>query len=66
MLSTGRLPRMNRNWVKKLNELLPAKSLLIAVGAGHLPGSQGVIELLKKEGYKVEPVDNKVSRVKEI
>lgn len=49
----------NRNWVKKLKNLLPGKSLVIAVGAGHLPGDQGVINLLKKEGYTVEPIDNK-------
>ncbi len=56
----------NRNWVKKLKDLLPNKTLLIAVGAGHLPGSEGVIELLRKEGYKVEPVDNKLNKLKEI
>jgi uncharacterized protein YbaP (TraB family) len=53
----------NRNWVKKLKGLLPGKTLLIAVGAGHLPGDQGVINLLKKEGYKVEPVDNSTSKI---
>ena len=57
--------KRNRNWVKKMKEILPGKSLLFAVGAGHLPGSQGVIELLRKEGYKVEPIDNKV-KMKEI
>ncbi|MBC7872569.1 MAG: TraB/GumN family protein, partial [Ferruginibacter sp.] len=46
--------------------LLPKKSLLIAVGAGHLPGEKGVISLLRKEGYKVTPVENKISKVKEI
>ena len=56
----------NRNWVKKLKKLLPDQSLLIAVGAGHLPGTLGVIELLRKEGYKVEPIENKVNRQKEI
>jgi uncharacterized protein YbaP (TraB family) len=60
------LYKRNRNWVEKLKELMPAKGLLIAVGAGHLPGDQGVINLLRKEGYTVEPVDNKVSRTKEI
>ncbi len=60
------LYKRNRNWVKKLKDLLPAKSLLIAVGAGHLPGEEGVIELLRKEGYTVEPVDNKTGKVKEI
>ena len=56
----------NQNWVKKLKSLLPEKSLLIAVGAGHLPGQKGVINLLRKEGYKVTPVENKVSKAREI
>lgn len=56
----------NRTWVKKLKDLLPGKSLVVAVGAGHLPGDQGVINLLRKEGYTVEPVDNKRSKSREI
>jgi len=56
----------NRNWVEKLKTLLKEKVLLIAVGAGHLPGEKGVIELLRKEGYKVTPVENKVGGVREI
>jgi uncharacterized protein len=48
----------NRNWVEKLKSLLPAKALLIAVGAGHLPGEKGVINLLRKAGYTVKPVKN--------
>ena len=56
----------NRNWVQKLKELMKNKSLVVAVGAGHLPGEQGVIQLLRKEGYKVEPVDNKLTKTKEI
>jgi uncharacterized protein YbaP (TraB family) len=55
----------NINWVKKLNELLPVHSLVIAVGAGHLPGELGVINLLRKAGYKLEPVENKMIRKKE-
>lgn len=46
----------NRKWARILDTLLPQKSLLIAVGAGHLPGNQGVIELLRKRGFTVEPV----------
>lgn len=30
------------------------ESIFIIVGAGHLPGEEGVIELLKKQGYTVE------------
>ena len=56
----------NRNWVKKLNDLLPKKSLVIAVGAGHLPGENGMIQLLKKEGYKVTPVKNEIVKTREI
>jgi len=56
----------NRNWVRKLKDLLPQKSLVIAVGAGHLPGENGVINLLKKEGYEVTPVENKIVKTKEI
>lgn len=52
----------NRNWVKKLKGLLPGKSLVIAVGAGHLPGENGVINLLRKEGYTLTPVDNKATK----
>ena len=56
----------NRNWVKKLKNLLPGKSLVIAVGAGHLPGENGVISLLRKEGYTVMPVKNKLAKTKSI
>lgn len=56
------LNNRNRNWVVKLKTLLPKYSLVIAVGAGHLPGEKGVINLLKKEGYIVEPVENKMKR----
>ena len=51
----------NRKWAKLLDGLLRQKSLLIAVGAAHLPGKGGVIDLLRKEGYTVEPVRNQVS-----
>ncbi len=56
----------NRNWVEKLKELLPEKPLLIAVGAGHLPGKDGCINLLRKAGFKVTPVKNNMKRVREV
>ncbi|MGM9812842.1 MAG: TraB/GumN family protein [Muribaculaceae bacterium] len=48
----------NRNavWAKKLQELMPTKSILVVVGAGHLPGEKGLIDLLQKAGYSVQPV----------
>jgi len=56
----------NSNWVKKLKPLLPEKSLIIAVGAGHLPGQKGVINLLRKEGFTVTPVENTISNIRVI
>ncbi len=50
----------NRNWVEKLKRLMPGKTLTIAVGAGHLAGDQGLIKLLRKEGYTVKPVKYKI------
>jgi uncharacterized protein YbaP (TraB family) len=48
----------NRRWAKALDTILPGKSLLVAVGAAHLPGENGVINLLKKKGYILRPVKN--------
>jgi uncharacterized protein YbaP (TraB family) len=48
----------NRKWAKMLVPLLPGKSLLIAVGAAHLPGEEGVISLLRRAGYTLSPVKN--------
>ena len=56
----------NRNWVKKLKTLMQEKSLVIAVGAGHLPGENGVINLLRKAGYTVTPLQNKIRKSSEI
>jgi uncharacterized protein YbaP (TraB family) len=35
------------------------ESVVVAVGAGHLVGKKGLISLLRKEGYSVDPVVNK-------
>lgn len=58
------LYKRNRNWIVELKKLMPKKSLVLAVGAGHLPGEQGVINLLRKEGYEVTPVENNIFRKK--
>lgn len=55
----------NTNWAKKLQSLMAKNSLVVAVGAGHLPGEKGVINLLRKAGYKVEPVKNDMIKKKE-
>jgi uncharacterized protein YbaP (TraB family) len=56
----------NYNWAGKLKDLMPGNSLLIAVGAGHLPGEKGMINLLRLAGFTLTPVDNKVSTLREI
>ena len=46
----------NLNWEKQMKELLPQQATLFVVGAGHLPGEYGMINLLLEAGYKVKPV----------
>ena len=46
----------NADWVEKIPAIIGDKSTLFVVGAAHLPGERGVLELLKKEGYTVEGV----------
>lgn len=53
------LNNRNINWVRQLKKIMMASPVFVAVGAGHLPGSKGVIELLKKEGYSLIPILNK-------
>jgi uncharacterized protein len=53
------LDKRNKNWVKQLKEIMQKESVFIAVGAGHLVGQMGLIELLRKEGYTLRPLENK-------
>ena len=46
----------NRDWIPKIRKLIAVKPAFIAVGAGHLPGENGIINLLRDEGYTVEAV----------
>lgn len=53
------LAKRNMNWVAQLKNILNKESVFVAVGAGHLVGEKGLLNLLKKEGYTVEPLLNK-------
>ncbi len=53
------LNNRNKNWVGQLKQIMKKESVFVAVGAGHLVGDSGLISLLKKAGYKVEPLQNK-------
>ena len=46
----------NRNWIGLMKDIMTQAPTMFVVGAGHLPGDLGVLNLLNKEGYKVEPV----------
>lgn len=47
------LNRRNRNWIPVMDAAMKKSPTFFAVGAGHLGGSQGVLELLRKQGYQV-------------
>ena len=49
----------NKKWVNELSEIMKNESVFVAVGAGHLSGDNGLINLLKKDGYIVSPLVNK-------
>jgi uncharacterized protein YbaP (TraB family) len=46
----------NENWAQKMPSIMAEKSTLFAVGVGHLIGDKGLLQLLKKQGYKVKAV----------
>ena len=51
------LVKRNINWLPLISKLAQEKSIFIAVGAGHLPGEQGVLKLLQGAGYTVTPIN---------
>ena len=46
----------NKRWAKAMPLLIESQNAFIAVGAGHLPGEQGLLQLLIEKGYAVNPV----------
>ncbi len=47
--------KRNRNWLPQIIGYLQAKEkTMIIVGAGHLVGKEGLVNLLQDKGYKVE------------
>lgn len=47
----------NKLWLSNVQALLDEGNAFIAVGAGHLIGDRSLVELLKKNGYKISRVD---------
>lgn len=54
--STVLLNERNHKWIPKIALLAAEKPTFFAVGAGHLPGKDGVLALLRKAGYRVTAV----------
>lgn len=52
------LEKRNRVMVASIKSITEDKSLFAAIGAAHLPGETGVINLLRKEGYTVKKVES--------
>ncbi|CAM3790026.1 TraB/GumN family protein [Flavobacterium cucumis] len=46
----------NIEMVKNMDSIMKTGSLFSAIGAAHLPGPNGIIELLRSKGYKVTPI----------
>lgn len=46
----------NKRWMEKLPDILKSGNQFIAVGVLHLPGPDGLIDLLRKQGYTVKAV----------
>jgi len=59
--STGKykdilLDNRNKNWISKIEAYSKDQPTFFGVGAGHLPGENGVINLLRKQGFTVTAV----------
>ena len=48
--------RRNKKMAHRMDSLMNIRSMVFAVGAGHLTGKDGVVGLLRSKGYAVEPV----------
>lgn len=46
----------NFKWMELIPSLIREQPSFIAVGVRHLPGENGMIDLLRKEGFTVEPL----------
>lgn len=50
------LDNRNKNWIPNIGKYAKEQPTFFGVGAGHLAGENGVINLLRAEGYTVEAV----------
>lgn len=50
------LYKRNVIMTKSIDSLVKKGSLFAAVGAAHIPGKKGIVEMLRKKGYTVNPI----------
>ncbi|MCH2218488.1 MAG: TraB/GumN family protein [Flavobacteriales bacterium] len=50
------LDKRNKNWIPVIIAYAKEQPTFFGVGAGHLAGENGVIQLLRKEGYTLKPI----------
>lgn len=60
------LLKRNNKMARRMDSLANVRSMFFTVGAAHLPGDSGVISLLRRRGFRVDPVfsSSKVDPVK--
>jgi len=56
MIKKNLLTDRNIKMAERIQRMINEQSTFIAVGAGHLPGKEGIINILINEGYAVEPL----------
>lgn len=54
--SQGLVVERNHKMVERMIPLMEQRPTFVAVGALHLPGEEGILTLLEKEGYTVSPI----------
>lgn len=53
------LDNRNLNWMDPMGELMEKGPVFFAVGAGHLGGENGLLQLLRNQGYRLKRLENK-------
>ena len=48
------LKARNEKWLPRIKEAMKARPTMFVFGAGHLPGPNGVIKMLRKAKYKIK------------
>lgn len=51
------LTRRNRDWIDRLIPMTAGQNAVVAVGAAHLPGKDGLLNLLQARGFEIRRLD---------